>query len=933
MSPKEGDNPSGFWEPAELVAAHDRLLAELGSSWDDPCPLPSGWLESDAARRAQKHITELLEQEFGHARLFVLKDPRICRTVPLWTSALRGVGAEPGFVLVFRNPLEVASSLAARDGLSLERSLLLWLRHALDAELDTRAERRVFLSYRGLLADWRAAAHRVARTFALEWPVALEDAAGGVDGFLDAEQRHHTVADEDLAVRPDVVAWIEQVHGALAEAERTGDSVPGVVDAVRAELARADLAFAPVLREVSARAGQAEEKERQAEAKERELAGAQRKLAIVRSQLEKSERRQRELVDDERQANEALAQANESLAQASHEAREAEERAEALAAELTAVTRPRRLRWPRLPSWRTPLVLGSWFLPPSRSGLRKLRDYLGLRRARVFDAGYYLEHNPGIRLDPLMHYVNHGWLEQRDPNPWFSTSYYLSKHGDIAEARINPLLHYVRYGRREQRATRRPAGVDSPTFGLRSQTRAFTPKRVRAGIVTPGLLSSARERLTAAPLSVSVVLPTYNRASTVARAVRSALAQSYAPLEILVSDDGSTDGTHEVLEHEFGAELRDGRIRVIRKPHGGVSAARNAALAEARGDLVAYLDSDNEWEPDFLLLMADALGRHPEAGTAYAGLRVLGHPRGDFTRLSAFDRDTLFFGNFIDMNVFVHRRWVAEQLGAFDEELTRLVDWDLIVRYTRLYPPVLVPFVLATYNTGLAGDTISSRESLEKNRPRVLAKHRRELAWRGLEPVRIGYVLWDWPALSQTFVVDEIRRLLERGYDLKVYFRTDPDSAATIDFPVDVVRVSGPKELAEQVRRDERTILHSHFAYPTVTRLTFPAAVEAGIPFTFMPHAVDIFHYQNEARNRIDEITQHPLCQRVFVHGDFHRSYLIDRGVPAEKLTPTLQALPAWISGGDVSAAVDRRLGGRRRVVTAIARFIEKKGIEDLIRA
>ena len=635
-----------------------------------------------------------------------------------------------------------------------------------------------------------------------------------------------------------------------------------------------------------------------------------------------------QLIASEQRANEALGEAEE-------RAREAEERALALAAELSVITRRRSFRRPRLPPWRALLQFGSWLLPPSRAGLRNLRAYIDLRRARVFDADYYLEHNPELRerrLDPLMHYVKHGWLEQRDPNPWFSSAYYLSMHKDVAAARINPLVHYVRSGRRDQRATRRPAGLGSkPGFG--SSTRPLVPKRLRPETVTPKQLSAARERATNAALSVSVVLPVFNHASAIARALRSVLAQSYAPLEIIVSDDGSTDDTQAVLEREFAAELAGSRIRILHNPHRGVSAARNAGLAVARGDVVAYLDSDNEWDGDYLLLMVDALVRHPEAGTAYAGLRVHGDPRGDFARLAAFDREVLLFGNYIDMNVFVHRRWVTDQLGAFDEELTRLVDWDLIVRYTRLYPPVVVPFLLATYNTGAAGDTISSRESLERNRAHVLRKHRLELAWRGLEPVRIGYVLWDWPALSQTFVVDEIRRLVERGYDVKVYFRIDPDAAATIDFPVDAVRVAGPQELAQHLVRDERTILHSHFAYPAVTQLTFPAAVQSGIPFTFMPHAVDIFNYENEARNRIDEITRHPLCRRVFVHGDFHRNYLIERGVPAHKLALTLQALPPLIAGGDVSDAVERRLRGPRRVVTTIARFIEKKGIEDLINA
>ncbi len=910
--PREDSDPSDSWEPAALVAAHDALLAEFDSGWDDPCPLPPGWFEAEAARRAQETMADLVEQEFGDSPLLVLKDPRISRTVPLWTSVLRRVGAEPGFVLAFRNPREVAGSLGARDGISLPRSLLLWLRYVLEAERDTRTERRVFLSYDALLTDWRQAAARVARALDLEWPLEVGDVAADVDAFINAANRHPTVAAEDVAVQPELEAWVEKVYAALGEAELDGDSLPDVADGVRAELDRADLTFAPVVGETSARGGQVEER-----------------LQTVREELYESERKLDESERREQRSKEELAQARE-------QAGDAEERAAGLAAELAFVTRPRSLRWPRVPRWRSLAQLGLWLLPPSRAGLRNVRAYLDLKRARVFDADYYLENNPdvGRRSDPLIHYLKHGWFEQRDPNPWFSTSYYLSANEDVAEAQVNPLVHYVRQGRRGQRATRPPARLDSvPTFGPRSLTKPVRPKRVRAEAVTPELLSAALERLTAAPLSVSVIVPTYNHASTVARALRSVLAQSYSPLEILVSDDGSTDETQEVLEQQFGSELRDGRIRVLRNPHRGVSAARNAGLAVARGDVVAYLDSDNEWDPDYLLLTVDALGRHPEAGTAYAGLRVVGDPRGDFARLAAFDREALFYGNFIDMNVFVHRRWVAEQLGGFDEELTRLVDWDLIVRYTRLYPPILAPFHLVTYHTGVAGETISSREALDKNRGRVLDKHRHELAWRGLEPVRIGYVLWDWPALSQTFVVDEIRCLLERGYDVKVYFRTDPDAAAIIDFPVDAVRVSGPKELAQQARRDERTILHSHFAYPAVTRLTFPAAVQAGTPFTFMPHAVDIFNYENEARNRIDEITQHPLCQRVFVHGDFHRNYLIERGVPAPKLAPTLQALPSWIAGGDASDAVERRLRGRRRVVTTIARFIEKKGIEDLIRA
>jgi len=95
---------------------------------------------------------------------------------------------------------------------------------------------------------------------------------------------------------------------------------------------------------------------------------------------------------------------------------------------------------------------------------------------------------------------------------------------------------------------------------------------------------------------VSVVLPTYNRASTLRRAVGSVLAQSWDDFELIIVDDGSTDGSTDGLEN------LDWRIRVIRRENGGVSAARNSGLAEAGGDLIGFIDSDDEWRPYFLRL-------------------------------------------------------------------------------------------------------------------------------------------------------------------------------------------------------------------------------------------------------------------------------------------------------------------------------------------
>ena len=106
---------------------------------------------------------------------------------------------------------------------------------------------------------------------------------------------------------------------------------------------------------------------------------------------------------------------------------------------------------------------------------------------------------------------------------------------------------------------------------------------------------------------VSIVMPTYNRKDTIRRAIDSVLQQRFADWELLIVDDGSTDGTKELV-----AGI-DPRVRVIVQENRGVAGARNRALAEVRGGLVAFLDSDDAWTPHHLALATAFFDAHPEA--------------------------------------------------------------------------------------------------------------------------------------------------------------------------------------------------------------------------------------------------------------------------------------------------------------------------------
>ena len=234
MRPAE-DNPKGFWESEVVTAFNDRLLAAAGSSWNDwrrldPSALSDpGWSE-EAAR--------VLDAEFGGAGAIVLKDPRICRFFPFWRRVLGAAGYAPLIVMPIRDPLEVAASLNARNGMDPARALRLWLRHVLDAEAASRGLPRHLMGWDAFIADWRGETDRMATH--LRRPLTpTPDQSGAVDAFLSADLRRQTPGDTR---RPALVA---RTHAALLDLARHGEhaDLHRTLDALRTEFDRACALF------------------------------------------------------------------------------------------------------------------------------------------------------------------------------------------------------------------------------------------------------------------------------------------------------------------------------------------------------------------------------------------------------------------------------------------------------------------------------------------------------------------------------------------------------------------------------------------------------------------------------------------------------------------------------------------------------------------
>ena len=203
------DNATGFWESQPVVDLNDEILSSTGSYWDDWRPFERDWFESPAAGPFRDRALEVLRQEYGESRLFVLKDPRICRLLPFWTDVLSKLDARACIVSPIRNPLDVAASLETRNGIDPFVAYLIWLRHVLDAEGDSRGLPRAYVRYDQLLTHAPAAIDRICQDLGLSLPGRDgASTATDIDAFLSSDLRHHHGGDDRLLSDASVSAWI-----------------------------------------------------------------------------------------------------------------------------------------------------------------------------------------------------------------------------------------------------------------------------------------------------------------------------------------------------------------------------------------------------------------------------------------------------------------------------------------------------------------------------------------------------------------------------------------------------------------------------------------------------------------------------------------------------------------------------------------------------
>lgn len=233
-------NARGYFEPWRVAVLNDERLRAAGGAWDDPFGFPFRPLPDDEAWRVR--AASVLTEEYGAARSPLLKDPRVSVLLPLWRPVFDDAGLSPLCVIPVRDPLEVAKSLAKRDGFSLDKSILLWCAYMLAAELYSRDLPRVFVNFDSLLTDWRAQAVRIEAAHDRPLPKLDAAAAEQIDAFLSPEMRHHRAGESLKDVSPagalaaPLLAWFQAAARDEAQSHAALDQAADALAALQAQM-------------------------------------------------------------------------------------------------------------------------------------------------------------------------------------------------------------------------------------------------------------------------------------------------------------------------------------------------------------------------------------------------------------------------------------------------------------------------------------------------------------------------------------------------------------------------------------------------------------------------------------------------------------------------------------------------------------------------
>ncbi|KAB2930666.1 MAG: glycosyltransferase [Candidatus Contendobacter sp.] len=637
LIPPSQYNERGFWETQVLADFHDRVLESAGSYWHDWSKFNSDWHGSPVSSPFREELKRIIDSEFGMNDAFVIKDPRICRFVPLWVDTLQSLQIQPYAVIPIRHPLEVVHSLRERDRFTDQKSLLLWLRHVLDAEGSSRHLPRAFCTYESLLSDWHGTMKRMGMQMGVVWPRLSMDSRIEIGDFLSSKIRHHVFASQDLNAEKGIGEWIRETYHLLdgLYTDPNDAIAQQRLDKIREDFDSGCATFGVAMRREEREAERqcdkaleldATVRERTAEAArlENDLAEARRLIAeldtAVREQAAEAVRLESDLAEAQQCAEDSLAALQERMVEAARlrdDLESARQQSIALTQEIdeirksiswrmTAPVRTIGFQFPWLdrqihqaPEWMERLKSFRWRRENQHTGSRALDPGVKSSRPR-----------PSAPVDPYA-----AWLRVNHWNPRSESELY---------RRL--AMHYSRL-----------------------------PK-------------------------ISVIMPIYNPPIRfLTRAIQSLRCQVYSHWELCIADDASSDERVKPYLEELA---QDARIVVcFREKNGHISAATNSAAALATGDFILLMDQDDELAVNALAEVALSVADHPETDLLYSdcdkidaeGNRYDPHFKPDWS-------PELLLSYMYAGQVLVVRRSLFEQVGGMRQGFEGSQDHDFALR-------------------------------------------------------------------------------------------------------------------------------------------------------------------------------------------------------------------------------------------------------------
>jgi hypothetical protein len=232
------DNPGGFYESTPVVEANYHILLAAGCSWNLCLTFEPDRILETLQPGTPRVLALTLQREFGISPAFVLKDPRMCLTLPAWIPALHAFGTVPSVLIVVRHPAEVVWSLARRNQLPEVETAPHWLHHMLEAERSSRGLPRAVLFYNDLLRDWRRCFRHVGHTASITWPRRFEAASRGIDSFL-TRPSHYSAAPAAIPGPPAVRQLIDATWATFRSLsdDPSAPAALACLDQVRAQFA------------------------------------------------------------------------------------------------------------------------------------------------------------------------------------------------------------------------------------------------------------------------------------------------------------------------------------------------------------------------------------------------------------------------------------------------------------------------------------------------------------------------------------------------------------------------------------------------------------------------------------------------------------------------------------------------------------------------